>query len=228
MENFELYIKKVLKQVHPDSSISQSSVSLLNFIVNKIGDSIVRESNHLIHPTHYKNLSSHTDEKSTIGSREIQTSVRLVITGELVKHAMSQGIKAVTKFTSSSSTQTSKSARAGLQFSIARCEHMIGKHSDCRVGETAAVYLAGVLEYLAAEILELAGNTCKDERKKIMTLHHIKTAVDNDEEIRALLFQQHILLPGTKDVKYPRSKKNIPHNFGINAALYSSNIGGTF
>ena len=52
MENFELYIKKVLKQVHPDAMISQSTVDLLNFIVNKIGDAVVEESNRLIHPIH--------------------------------------------------------------------------------------------------------------------------------------------------------------------------------
>lgn len=227
MENFEVYIKKVLKQVHPDTHINQTTVSLINFMINKIGDSIVQESNRLIHPTHYKNLSSHVDEKNTIGSREIQTSTRLILPGELVKHAVSQGTKAVTKFTSSS-THTSKSAHAGLQFSVDRCKDMIGKHSNCRVDETAAVYLAGVLEYLTGEILELAGNICKDERKKTITPHHVKNAVENDGELLILIFEQNILLPGTMNVKYPRSKKNIPPNFGMKAALYSSNVGGNF
>jgi histone H3/H4 len=226
MENFEVYIKKVLKQVHPDNQISQSAVSLINFMINKIGNSIVQESNRLIHPTHYKNLSSHVDEKITIGSREIQTSTKLIVPGELVKHAVSQGTKAVIKFTSSS-TQTSKSARAGLQFSVARCKVMIEKKSP-RVSETAGVYLAGVLEYLTAEILELAGNACKDEHKKVITPHHVKNAVENDNEILILIFEQNILLPGTMNVKYPKSKKNIPPNFGMHAALYSSNVGGNF
>ena len=225
MENFEVYIKKVLKQVHPDTQISQSTVSLINFMVNKIGNSIVQESNRLIHPTHYKNLSSHVDEKSTIGSREIQTSTKLILPGELVKHAVSQGTKAVTKFTSS--TGSSKSARAGLQFSVARCKDMIEKKSS-RVGETAAVYLAGVLEYLTAEILELAGNACKDEHKKVITPHHVKKVVENDNELLILIFEQNILLPGTMNVKYPKSKKNIPLDFGMHAALYSSNVGGNF
>ena len=226
MENFEVYIKKVLKQVHPDTKIRQTTVSLINFMINKIGDSIIQQSNHLIHPVHYKNISSHADEKSTIGSREIQTSTKLILPGELVKHAVSQGTKAVTKFTSLS-THTSKSDRAGLKFSVARCKEMIEKKSS-RVSETAGVYLAGVLEYLTAEILELAGNACKDERKKVITPYHVKKVVENDQELLILIFEQNILLPGTMNVKYPRSKKNIPPNFGMHAALYSSNVGGNF
>jgi len=233
MENFTLYIKKVLKQVHPDTMISQSTVDLLNFIVNKIGDAIVEESNRLIHPIHYKDLASHADEKKTISSREIQTSVRLVIPGELTKHAISQGTKAVTKY-ASSKTPGSKSARAGLQFSVARSENLIEKHAqgkETRIGGTSGVYLAAVLEYIAAEILELAGNVCHDDRKKIITQEHVKSAIHNDNELDALLFQNHILLPGTKKVKYPKGKKAnkmLPANFGIESAHYSSNIGGKF
>lgn len=99
--------------------------------------------------------------------------------------------------------------RAGLKFSVARCKEMIEKKSS-RVSETAGVYLAGVLEYLTAEILELAGNACKDERKKVITPYHVKKVVENDQELLILIFEQNILLPGTMNVKYPRSKKNIP------------------
>lgn len=230
MENFKLYIKKVLKEVHPDMKISQSTVDLLNFTVNKIGIAIVEESNRLIHPIHYKN---HANEKKTISSREIQTSVKIVIPGELKKQAISQGTKAVTKYTSSQ-TPGSKSARAGLQFSIPRSEDLIKKHvhgKDTRIGESAGVYLAAVLEYLVAEILELAGNACQDERKKVIKQEHVKLAIHNDNELDVLMLQNHILLPGTKKVKYPKGKKTnkiLPANFGIESAVYSSNIGGKF
>ena len=88
-----------------------------------------------------------------------------------------------------------------------------------------------MLEYLVAEILELAGNTCKDERKKVIKQEHVKLAIHNDNELDALLFQNKIVLPGTKKVKYPKGKKamkSLPRSFGMESAVYSSNVGGKF
>ena len=89
-ETYSSYIYKVLKQVHPDVGISNKAMSILNSFVNDIFGRIAGEAS---------KLASY-NKKSTISSREIQTAVRLLLPGELAKHAVSEGTKAVTKYTS--------------------------------------------------------------------------------------------------------------------------------
>ena len=91
-ESYSTYIHAVLKQVHPDVGISTKSMSIMNSFVNDIFERIAGEAQRL----------AHSNRKQTISSREIQTSVRLLLPGELAKHAVSEGTKAVTKYTSSS------------------------------------------------------------------------------------------------------------------------------
>ncbi|GFR52336.1 hypothetical protein Agub_g14878 [Astrephomene gubernaculifera] len=90
-ETYKLYIYKVLKQVHPDTGISSKAMSIMTSLVNDLFDRIATEASKL----------SKYNKKPTVTSREIQTAVRLVLPGELAKHAVSEGTKAVTKFTSS-------------------------------------------------------------------------------------------------------------------------------
>ena len=90
-ESYSIYIYKVLKQVHPDTGISSKAMSIMNSFVNDIFERIAAEASRL----------SHYNKRSTITSREIQTAVRLLLPGELAKHAVSEGTKAVTKYTSS-------------------------------------------------------------------------------------------------------------------------------
>ncbi|CAE6401126.1 unnamed protein product [Rhizoctonia solani] len=87
-ETYSSYIYKVLKQVHPDTGISNKAMAILNSFVNDIFERIATEAS---------KLASYS-KKSTISSREIQTSVRLILPGELSKHAISEGTKSVTKF----------------------------------------------------------------------------------------------------------------------------------
>ncbi len=90
-ESYAIYIYKVLKQVHPDTGVSSKAMSIMNSFVNDIFSRIAGEASKL----------AHYNKRSTITSREIQTAVRLLLPGELAKHAVSEGTKAVTKYTSS-------------------------------------------------------------------------------------------------------------------------------
>ncbi|KAI8557652.1 hypothetical protein RHMOL_Rhmol04G0026900 [Rhododendron molle] len=83
---------------------------------------------------------------------------------------------------------TSRSSKAGLQFPVGRIARFLktGKYAE-RVGGGAPVYLAAVLEYLAAEVLELAGNAARDNKKTRVVPRHIQLAVRNDEELSKLL-----------------------------------------
>ena len=83
---------------------------------------------------------------------------------------------------------TSRSAKAGLQFPVGRvARYMRNQRVAARIGAGAPVYLAAVLEYLAAEILELAGNAARDNKKSRIIPRHITLAVKNDEELNKLL-----------------------------------------
>ncbi len=83
---------------------------------------------------------------------------------------------------------TTRSAKAGLQFPVGRIGRYLkkGKYAT-RVGAGAPVYLAAVLEYLTAEILELAGNAARDNKKTRIVPRHVQLAVRNDEELNKLL-----------------------------------------
>ena len=78
----------------------------------------------------------------------------------------------------------SRSARAGLQFPVGRLARYLRKGNySRRVGGAAPVYMAAVLEYIVAEVLELAGNAAKDNKRSRITPRHIQLAVRNDDEL---------------------------------------------
>ena len=81
-ESFSIYIYKVLKQVHPDTGISSKAMSIMNSFINDIFEKLAGEAAKL----------ARYNKKPTITSREIQTSVRLVLPGELAKHAVSEAV----------------------------------------------------------------------------------------------------------------------------------------
>eukprot|EP00020_Sapocribrum_chincoteaguense_P000564 CAMPEP_0170742958 /NCGR_PEP_ID=MMETSP0437-20130122/7016_1 /TAXON_ID=0 /ORGANISM="Sexangularia sp." /LENGTH=119 /DNA_ID=CAMNT_0011081603 /DNA_START=61 /DNA_END=420 /DNA_ORIENTATION=+ len=109
---------------------------------------------------------------------------------------------------------TSRSAKAGLQFPVGRVHrHLRQGRYATRVGAGAPVYLAAVMEYLAAEILELAGNAARDNKKHRIIPRHIQLAVRNDEELNKLLAGVTIasggVIPNIHSVLLPKkSKKN--------------------
>jgi len=172
-------------------------------------------------------------------SREVQSAVRLILPGELAKHAVSEGTKAVTKFNcamdggggggwgrgmgkSARPSYRSRSAKAGLQFPVGRVHRLMKEKSRMRVGSGAPVYLAAVLEYLAAEVLELSGNASRDNRRVRIIPRHIQLAIRNDEELNKLCRDTVIadggVIPNIHCVLLPKKPKVHSSGFGFSRA----------
>lgn len=204
---FKPHIYKVLKQVHPDMGFTADAKEQMNHFVEHFADKIADEAVFLAKKEH----------KATISSREIQTAVRLVLPGELARHAVSEGVKAVTKYTSGHPSKkgkkVSKSAKAGLQFPVTRFKTILQKHAPkgARIGEGAPVYLAAVMEYLTAEMMELGGNVARYHKKTNINPRHLQLAVGDDEELNEMLGKHHIIgggvMPNIHAVLLPDKKK---------------------
>jgi histone H2A len=177
--NFETYISKILKQVHPETNITANAKSQLNSLLNVIGNAIAQKAVDL----------SYIADKKTLSVREIQTAVRIILPGELVKHAVSEGTKAVTKYDGAKRRKVkgTLASKAGIVVPPVRARKIIERYTRLKIGELSSIYLAAVLEYLAAEVLELAGNAARDNRKKTVSSRHIMLAIRNDEELNKLV-----------------------------------------
>merc|ERR1712083_456281 len=105
-----------------------------------------------------------------------------------------------------------RSARAGVQFPVGRiARYMRSGGYAKRIGAGAPVYVAAVLEYLCAELLELAGNAARDNKRQRIVPRHIQLAVRNDEELNKLMSGVTIasggVLPNIHAVLLPKNKK---------------------
>ena len=104
-----------------------------------------------------------------------------------------------------------KSARCNLTFGVGRCSSMIrrGRYAES-IGVGAGIYMAAVLEYITSEIMELAGENCKVEKRQRITPRHIKLAVSNDPELTKMMAETMIaeggVLPQIHEDLFPKKK----------------------
>merc|ERR1712168_807976 len=122
------------------------------------------------------------------------------------------GINNMAKGKGKGKTSMTRSARAGVQFPVGRIARYMRQGGYAkRIGAGAPVYVAAVLEYLCAELLELAGNAARDNKKQRIIPRHIQLAVRNDEELNKLMAGVTIasggVLPNIQSVLLP--KKNV-------------------
>jgi len=192
-KTFNSYIVKVLKQIHPDASIGEKEgVPMVNAMLEIIVKKVAFIVSILLRRT----------GKTTVTSREIQTAVRLILPGEYMKNAVVEATRAVTKYNATQAsirtpeknkprvvvdeTKRSKSSRAGILFSVSRTSKIFYPYvqgSGIRKGAGAAIYLAAVLQYVAGQILELAGNEAREVGKKSIKPRYLVLAIGNSEEL---------------------------------------------
>jgi histone H3/H4 len=197
-QTYKSYISKVLKQVHPDLSIGKIAMETMNNFASDAFKRIAIEA---------MNLAQYNKSK-TISSREVLSAIKLALHGELAEHATKEANTAVTKH--STSTKSCKglkggersacnSRKAGLKFPVGRIKRFLKEGSYApRVSLLAAVALAAAMEYLVAEVLELAGNATRDHKKTMIVSRHIKLAVMEDKELNKLFGNSTIPHAGTK------------------------------
>jgi len=174
--SFSESITTVGKQAHPELQLSEKALNVTCDFVYDLFLRICLESENICRLT----------KRGSITSREIQTATRLILPGELAKHGISEGTKAVTKW--NASTAEEGEGHSGLTFPENKIAALLKEHWLGRVGAGAGIYLAAVLEYMCAEILELSGNAAKEDKDSPDEIkpRHIMLAIRNDEEFNRL------------------------------------------
>ena len=179
--DYKSYIKKVMKMVNSDLSMSEDVKEYQNTVLNLLIQTIMKHVNDLLLST----------GKTTIDTKSLQAGIPMVIKGELSKHAVSTGKRHVLRYTQRRSGERSESRRleskCGLVFPISRTKRVIRNYTKNRLSTNAAIFLTAVLEYISAEISELSGNVTRMENRKKITIKDSKQATEEDEELDSLI-----------------------------------------
>lgn len=180
--NFTRYIKPILVQIHPGLMLSREVQEYFQNLITAMIHNFCEYA--VIMMNHARN--------KTLTSRDIQSAVQLFLVDLLVKHAVSNGIKAVTKYTSyvpsKKGERVSNAKKAGLTIPPSSVYKMLKKCVpdyvvDYRISPLAGVYLAAIVEYLCAEILELARDEALKANKNKLEVIHVKTVFEKDDEL---------------------------------------------
>ena len=180
---FQTYIHKVLKSqdVHPDMQLSAKASTQLSAFISTVCKMI----------SGYSQDACILAKKSTISSKEIVLGASIITSGNLKKQMINKINNSLELYSKpvEDTKPTRRENRAGLNVSVALCEKFIRRfgHIKVNVAKTASVALACVCEYLIAEILKLAGNGTRDEKKVIIKIRHIYLAILHDEELRYVM-----------------------------------------
>ncbi len=199
MIDHSIYINNLLRQIHPDMKISKDTLSQVNYFIYLLALEIAKQANFLLEKTYIMKDNTKNKKNKKMDARAIQFAVRMILGGELAKHAVSEGVKAISKYNyynekigvktgiKKSSERVRKEKQCGLVFPISRSKAIIKSVHNGQISEKASIYLAAVLEYITAEITELSGNSCLYDNKKIITPKHLLDAINKDEELHGLI-----------------------------------------
>jgi histone H2B len=184
--SFIIYINRTLKEVYPDMNLSTDSKRYLQKLITSF----------LEHFAIYASTMMEQHRSKTLSHKDVQSAIRLFFVGELGKHAISQATKAVTQFTAfvnkKNGVRVSVAEKSGIIFPPSRVRYILENEladykSDFRISSIVPIYLAAVIEYLIAEILELSGYQETDDYKKTIQIDDIKNVIKKDNELSRTL-----------------------------------------
>lgn len=187
-KTFRTYIKKVLKQISPQTLISSIAIyqleQFLDTFLTQFADKCIE-------------LCRQYDTR-TITGREIHATCKLFLAGELCQHAIAASTKACTIYDASESVRIRQEHKAGLLFPVERIkQYLRGKGTvSLRVTKGSGVCLAAISEYLTSEILQLASYACNDHRMRTIQSRHVFLSITNDEELAKLFTALNIVWLG--------------------------------
>lgn len=205
---FETYISKVLKQISSNNGITSNSKQQLNSALCIIARSISFTVARL----------TEISKKKTMSDKEVSNAVSVLFTGDLAANSIREGVKSVTKFSAETSKGSSRQCKAGIIFPPSMAEKFLRNfgYSKVMVTSSAPVFLAAVLEYLAAEILILASKSSVTNKRIRITIRDLQMAVGEDQELSSLFDKLDISFLGGGVIPYihsslvskkPRKKK---------------------
>jgi histone H2B len=187
--NFDLYVRKALKLVHPNTGITKDAKLQLSSFIYIVGKRVVQEASLL---TSGKLTKSKSKKKNVqkINPQSILQAIRLLFPDEIAKHAIAEGVKAYTRYSSSKEgTRDNLVTKAHIIrpiFPPSRVEKLIRQHHDGEVEKFVSIFLAGALQYVAEEFLELAGNASRNDKRVRIQARDILKAITYDEELLEL------------------------------------------
>jgi histone H2A len=183
---FNTYIHQTLKGVHPDTNIAKSTSMQLDVFMKIFSARLASVAIQVAHGA----------GRHTVSVKDVETAVNIVLPGELCKNALTHGDKALEAYDTSDTSKTkNKAARSGLSFPPHISEKFLRQQgsaaqiaaSKLSVAQRAPVYMAAVIEYLAAAILELGGNEALSSKRQTINVRHLFLATHTNQEIVNLL-----------------------------------------
>ena len=183
MENYKIYIRRVLKQLHPDSSITDEAKTNINLILNILLIKLVNQSKKFMKPEKFEKAGK------TLSVLELEKAIKLIIPKKLEIHAISVGKNIVSKFKENEKMKGTVEKKTGLQFSVSKTRKVMRNllPKDDKLSEYAPVFASAVLEYICAEFLEHAGNVAYNKKRKTINTIFIKTFILNEPELKDLI-----------------------------------------
>jgi histone H3/H4 len=175
---FETYISKVLKQLSDTRGITANAKQQLNSALCIISKQISIRTINL----------TEIAKKKTISSKEVENSIKLIMSGDLLKYSIEEGKKSILKFQSEDIKGSSRQGKAGILFPPSISEKFLRNfgYSKIMVTSSAPVFLASTLEYITAEILSLAIERATTSKRIRITIRDLQLAIETDTEINKL------------------------------------------